>query len=258
MKKHRVFHIILYIIIAIIILGISVIMCFVHKNPHNEHSIESDADTKILDDTSYAAVESETVPLNGDSVTIKYPSLETASSSGHMTPKENVERINELLREAALKKLHDQYLEDEDRKFTYDITDTVLYRSPGVISSVSKGRLHVESAAHDYVFAYSVNIDENTGELYTFSDIIIDFDYFKEVFLAGKFSLTDGLKEVVDDLGWEYLMNQYNTEYGLYPGVYLNGSKVGIIFEVPYVVGSVAIFTIEKNELGAALAPQFQ
>jgi hypothetical protein len=236
-------------------------LIFLQRNSDREIGSVSDNDTLKGDgsyETAAAVVESETVPLNGVNITVKYPSLETDASADQSSTDDNTAVINSRLREAAIEKLYDQYLEDESGEFTYDITETALYTSSGVISSVSKGSLHAESAVHDYIFAYSVNIDEDTGELYTFSDIIIDFDYFKKVFLKGKFTLAEGQSEVVDDLGLEYLMKQCSEEYGIYPDIYMDGDLIGVILEVPYAVGSTAIFTIDKSELTRALAPRFQ
>lgn len=251
MKKSHRTAIIITVLCAVIIIAIALTLVFAYRefssgNADNTGSSESTMGTSIGD------VQSEAVTLNGDFVIIKYPVLETDDDS------KKADMINSLLRETALQKLYDQYLADENGEFTYDITDTALYKSSGVISSVSKGSLHAESAAHDYEFAYSVNIDENTGETYSFTDIIADTDSFRKVFLDGKFTPPENLRQEVDELGLEYFMNQCREEYGIYPDVYLDADKLGVIFEVPYAVGFTAIFTIYKSDLGDILAPKFK
>lgn len=251
MKKSHRAALIITVLCAVIIIAVALALIFAYResssgNADNTDSGESTTGTSIGD------VQSEAVTLNGDSVIIKYPVLETDDGS------EKADMINSLLREAALQKLYDQYLTDENGEFTYDITDTTLYKSSGVISSVSKGSLHAESAAHDYFFTYTVNIDEDTGEIYTFPDIITDTDSFRKAFLDGNFTPPENLRPEVEELGLEYFMNQCREEYGIYPDIYLDGDKLGVIFEVPYAVGCTAIFTIDKSDLGDILAPKFK
>lgn len=250
-KSHRTVHIIALLCAVVIIIAVAVTILFAYRT-HLAGNADNTSTHETAKGTSIGDIQSEVVTLDGDSIIIKYPTIETNNNG------EKSDIVNSLLREAALQKLYDQYLADENGEFTYDITDTTLYRSSGTISSVSKGRLHAENSAHNYIFAYSVNIDEDTGKLYTFSDIIADFDSFKKIFLAGKFTLTDGSREVVDDLGWEYLMSQCSVEYDIYPDIYMDGDLIGVIFEVPYTVGSTAIFTINKSELDSALAMRFR
>ncbi len=175
-----------------------------------------------------------------NSVMLKYPSV---SGSGDA---EKDARINAILASYA----RDMYeyqapLKDEEGGYSYAATDVrVTYLSDSFLSACIGGTILSGFSGNASNFFYTVNLNLDSGELYSSEDILSDYKTLRELFLEGDFMQQFGHIGLMDQMTREDLILQYREEYGILPQVYFTKDCIGFLLEVLPMLDGYAGFTL--------------
>lgn len=138
----------------------------------------------------------------------------------------------------------------------YEITDCVVeYESHSLVSAVMIGHIISPGAAHDTNFAYTVNADPETGRVFHSDELIGDLDTVKTALHEGKFTKTYGIDELDSAIAdgvvtYEVITGSWRSDYGVFPQMYFTEDGLGIMAELPHVVGGFAGFVIPYADAG--------
>lgn len=128
---------------------------------------------------------------------------------------------------------------------SYTIIDLDIDLAAGDFLSYTVEGLYMNGSYADRIL-HSVNINAATGEMYTFSDVVIDNEKFQKAFANGKFTPVDPPSDEVTKSSVEILRN-FSPAYSIYPDVYFENGNFGVIAKAPNVYGYVK-FTIPMKD----------
>lgn len=148
-----------------------------------------------------------------------------------------------------------------DVSAVYEIKDCdIKYESEYFVSAVMTGHIIDPTAAHDTHFAYTVNADPRTGRVYLSEELIGDVETMKSAMHEGKFEKSygiDGLEDALRDNVVTYgdITQSWRSDYGVFPDMYFTEESLGVIAEIPHVVGGYAGFEIPYADAGDMINP---
>ena len=208
--------------------------------------IPGDAGDDAVRDTASAVLPyeisiAENSPVHGENdIILMYPQIKYEGKE------ETAEQINALLYEYALSEFKKTGLDSSGSDSYSYVTESVLVtvKREGFFSAVISGYYVSSEALHQEYFTYSVNLDIDNVRFITSEDVIADFVNIRTLFLDGKFTLSNGIDDLLEETTLEDMFVQYRADYNIYPGVYFTSSALGIIVEVVYLLGGTACFEI--------------
>lgn len=150
----------------------------------------------------------------------------------------------------AVNKLSDSgAVSDEDS--VYEITDcTVTHESSSLVSAVLAGRIINTVSANESYFAYSVNADPGTGRVYASDELIDELETIKSAIVDGRFVQSLGASGVLNEITAEDMTGSWRRDYGIFPNVYFTKDCLGVLAELPNVLGGYAGFELPFSEAG--------
>lgn len=192
---------------------------------------------------------SESKEQDGSEIKMIYPLLTSAGQSGH-----TADEINSLIREYMDEERRITCIDSAGDEYEYVIEAAdVKYVGKTFFSAVIRGYVYSDGAPYPTVFAYTLNCDTKSCRILEDGDLIKDFGKLRSLFTSGKFKMTEGEDDLLDNTTYEDLMIEYRPEYGIYPSVYYAGSGFGLALETVYSLGGYALFEISIDELGDAV-----
>ena len=224
------------------------------KNTDTDKADESEDDTTepAIDETEpgYSVeTEVETSQIGDGDISMQYPKIEPTDDK-----RIDSELINELIRDYMDLKFKNEHIDSGDvgldGNYEYEITSTNLtLQTADFLSVVVKGIYYIKDTAHPTVFAYTLNCDLKTNEIVDSEALLIDFDSIKEKFTDGKFKLTDGADDLLQETNYSDMIIEYRSDYGIYPDVYFTKDSFGMCIDLVYTLGGYALFEIDINEV---------
>lgn len=142
----------------------------------------------------------------------------------------------------------------EDGGYAYTAKEAVvLLASKDFYSIYISGVIESEAGGDPEFFAYTVNADLRTGQLLSTEDLISDYSGIAESFLDGKFQPDFGTENPEENFTRQSLIEQYKSEYGIYPYVYFREGQFGLVLETLQSLGGCAGYLTDIRNVSAFL-----
>ncbi len=205
-----------------------------------------DTDGQTSSDDGYTVdTEVETQKTDNGDVTIVYPTIKDPENNDETT-----ELLNKLIKDYMDQKFKYDGVTDTGSEYTYEITDTVTtILTDEFASIIIKGRYYISDTPNPTVFAYTINCDIKASAIISASDLVYDFGDVRNLFLNGKFTLTEGMEGLLEETNYEDMIMEYRAEYGVYPNVYFTESGFGMVIDLVYTLGGYALFEIPYSSV---------
>ena len=182
-----------------------------------------------------------------------------------LTGTDNDDAINSMLVKASIEQM-ETYLTysagvGDGRFYRYTI-DSVSSQCLGeeLASFLCVGSYSDEFSDYPETIVYSFNLNPQTGELYTFDELICDFSLIKEKFESGAFDYISGLDNLLELTNYSDMIVGYSDEYQLYPPIYFiaeeNDFELALSVGLVYELGGHAEFSIDADLISSALTEQ--
>ncbi len=136
----------------------------------------------------------------------------------------------------------------------------IKYESEYFVSAVMTGHIIDPTAAHDTHFAYTVNADPRTGRVYLSEELIGNVETMRSAMHGGEFTKSygiDGLEDAFNDnvITYDDITRSWRSDYGVFPDMYFTADNLGVMAEIPHVVGGYAGFEIPYAEASDMISP---
>jgi hypothetical protein len=172
---------------------------------------------------------------------------------------DNDELICSILKEAAISNM-EHYLRYTNTEGFYRYTiDSVsaAYTSDKLASFLCVGSYSDEGSSHPESIIYTINLGLKDSKIYSFEELVSDFNFLSDKFKAGRFRLVSGIDGLLDMTSHEDIFIEYSSLYGIYPPLYFiaGDNKTELAFSVGlvYTLGGHAEFSIDVNSVKNAL-----
>ncbi len=215
--------------------------------------------TEVASDISYDIL--EVSYLKDDAIKIYYPQV------AHMENKEVQDKINELIRLAAIR--YTDGFDTTRKNHVLENDYIITWKGKRLISIQFIGYIHVDTAAYPSSFSYTVNIDLNTGNKVRLSDLLSIGNGLIELILnkgSSKYLYFTQGRELQEDLSFlepdiintikDYILSgDYLTQNtavdtndgGIYS--YFTEDSLGISFDTVHAIGDHIQFELKYDEL---------
>ena len=181
-----------------------------------------------LPDADYAlTIVEEYRKDGGNSLKLMYPEVR-----GYADPSAG-ETINRKAAELAF----EQYrklgrIADEDGGYVYTAMEAlVLLSTVDFYCVYISGTVESEAGGDPEFFAYILNADLKNARFLTTEEIVKDYEKIRKSFLDGDFLPDFGTENPEENFTRQSLLDQYKSEYGIYPYVYFREGKIGLLLE---------------------------
>jgi hypothetical protein len=197
----------------------------------------------------------DTAYLSG-AISIKYPQVINNTDTARKSA------MNDLIAGIALRDL--QQIENDSELTDYEVTYTVTYNSPEILSVYFNGYSNYRTAAHPNQFFYTVTIDVAKQKAVTLSELVSINPDLLEALIGGKYSavgydMTEeyaaSIKDYLGDMKtnpdyWlEKLKNADKVGYSA--ASYLTPDALVVSIPVPHVMGDHIEIALNYKDLAA-------
>lgn len=180
---------------------------------------------------------------------IKYPVVSGTDSD---------ELICGLLYDASLEYMNNYLLYSGAEGFCRYTIDSVTayFQGEELASFLCVGSFISEGSTHPESIVYALNLDPVNARLYSFDDLISDFDLLADRFRSGKFRMINGDDGLLAQTNYADMFIEYSSLYEIYPPIYfiLEDGKTALALsvELVYALGGHAEFSIDTDSVKSA------
>ncbi len=138
-----------------------------------------------------------------------------------------------------------------DENSVYEITACLItHESATLVSAVLTGHIINTVSANESGFAYSVNADPRTGRIYASDELIDELEAIGPAIADGRFVQRLGTPGVLGEITAEDMTGGWRRDYGIFPSIYFTEDCLGVLAELPNVLGGYAGFELPLSEAG--------
>lgn len=234
----------IYIIYITLFLTASLMSC---SQEPDSASVDTQDNTAEILPYKISITKDNADELRGDynNILLMYPTVSYPDESG------KADKINEMIRDIAVSVFNTFGVDSDDAESYSYVTETamIMLKKENFFSAVMTGYYTTDTAAHREYFSYSINCDIENERLLTSEDIIKDFIKIRGLFISGKFTLSYGMDDLLEETTYADIFTQYKADYSIYPDVYFTSSSFGVVTEIVYHLGGNACFEIPYSEV---------